>query len=80
MNIGIPGQWEHRRVKEAEAHVIKTALAPGCGPPRVEIDTPDQAKPYLDMGVRHFCMGWDVGILFDWFKSNGAKLRAMMGA
>jgi hypothetical protein len=37
-------------------------------------------KPYLDMGVRHFCMGWDVGILFDWFTSNGAKLRAMMGA
>jgi hypothetical protein len=28
--------------------------------------------------ARHFCMGWDVGILFDWFKSNGAKLRAMM--
>lgn len=32
------------------------------------------------MGVRHVCMGWDVGILFDWFKENGAKLRAMMGA
>jgi len=48
--------------------------------PRVEIDTPDQAKPYLDMGVKHFCMGCDVGILFDWFKGNGAKLRAMMGA
>jgi len=31
------------------------------------------------MGVKHFCMGWDVGILFDWFKGNGAKLRAMMG-
>jgi len=27
-----------------------------------------------------YCMGWDVGILFDWFKGNGAKLRAMMGA
>jgi hypothetical protein len=66
-------------VKEAEAHVIKTALRLGLAP-RVEIDAPDQARPYLDMGVRHFCMGWDVGILFDWFKSNGAKLRAMMGA
>jgi 2-keto-3-deoxy-L-rhamnonate aldolase RhmA len=79
MSIGIPGQWEHPRVKEAEAHVIKTALRLGVAP-RVEIDTPDQARPYLDMGVRHFCMGWDVGILFDWFKSSGAKLRAMMGA
>ena len=45
----------------------------------MEIDTPDQAQPYLDMGVRHFSMGWDVGMLFDRFKSNGAKLRAMMG-
>jgi len=76
MSIGIPGQWDHPRVKEAEAHVIKTALRLGVAP-RVEIDTPDQARPYLDMGVRHFCMGWDVGILFDWFKSNGATLRAM---
>ena len=24
--------------------------------------------------------GFVVGILFDWFKGNGAKLRAMMGA
>ena len=79
MSIGIPGPWEHPRVKEAEAHVIKTALRLGVAP-RVENDTPEQALPYLEVGVRHFCMGWDVGILFDWFKSNGAKLRAMMGA
>jgi hypothetical protein len=32
------------------------------------------------MGVRHFCMGWRVGILFGWFETNGAKLRAMRGA
>src|SRR4026209_878547 len=78
MSIGIPGQWDHPRVKEAGVHVTKTALRLGVAP-RVEIDTPEQARPYLDMGVRHFCMGWDVGILFDWFKSNGAKLRAMVG-
>ncbi len=59
--------------------MIKTALRLGVAP-RVEIDTSDQAKPYLDMGVKHFCMGGDVGILFDWFTGNGAKLRAMMGA
>jgi 4-hydroxy-2-oxoheptanedioate aldolase len=46
----------------------------------VEIDHPDQARRYLDMGVRHFCMGWDVGILFDWFKSQGAAIRAMVKA
>jgi 4-hydroxy-2-oxoheptanedioate aldolase len=59
--------------------VIKTALRLGVAP-RVEIDHPDQARRYLDMGVRHFCMGWDVGILFDWFKSQGAGIRAMVMA
>jgi len=44
--------------------------------------TRDHSHPShaTDMGVKHSCMGWDVGILFDWFKGNGAKLRAMMGA
>jgi 4-hydroxy-2-oxoheptanedioate aldolase len=79
MSIGIPGQWDHARVKEAEAHVIKTALRLGVAP-QVEIDTPEQATPYLDMAVRHFYMGWDVDILFDWFKTNGAKLRTLVGA
>ena len=32
MSIGIPGQWDHPRVKEAEVHVIKTALRLGRGP------------------------------------------------
>ena len=77
MSIGLAGQWDHPRVQEAETHVIKTALRLGVAP-RVEIDHPDQARRYLDMGVRHFCMGWDVGILFDWFKSQGAAIRAMV--
>ena len=79
MSIGLAGQWDHPRVQEAETHVIKTALRLGVAP-RVEIDHPDQARRYLDMGVRHFCMGWDVGILFDWFKSQGAAIRAMVKA
>jgi 4-hydroxy-2-oxoheptanedioate aldolase len=58
-------------------HVIKTALRLGVAP-RVEIDRPEQARPYLDMGVRHFCMGWDVGILMEWFKAEGTALRAMV--
>lgn len=57
MSIGNPGAVDHPRVKEAELHVIKTALRLGVAP-RVEIDTPEQAKPYLDLGVRHFCIGW----------------------
>ena len=27
------------------------------------------------MGVRHFCIGWDVAILFEWFKQSGQAMR-----
>ena len=31
--------------------------------PRIEIGEVDQAKRYIDLGVRHFCIGWDRFIL-----------------
>lgn len=71
------GQWDHPRVVEAERRMIRAALAAGIAP-RVEISRPDQAKQYLDLGVRHFCMGWDVEILFDWFKREGDTMRNML--
>ena len=46
--------------------------------PRAEISHPEQAKPYLDQGVRHFCMGWDVEILFEWFKREGESMRKIL--
>ncbi len=50
-------------------------------PPRAEIQTVDQAKEFLDMGVRHFSIGTDITILFGWWKENGEKLwKAMEGA
>jgi len=79
MSIGLAGQWSHPRVVEAERHVIRTALRMGIAP-RAEISRPSEAKAYLDLGVRHFCMGWDVSILFDWFKAEGGALRDLLRA
>ncbi len=78
MGIGLAGQWNHPRVVEAERHVIRTALRMGVAP-RAEISHPSEAKAYLDLGVRHFCMGWDVSVLFDWLKSEGRALRDLLG-
>ena len=78
MSLGIPGQWDHPKVKEAERHVIATALKMGIAP-RAEIAHPDDAGKYLDMGVKHFCIGWDVGILFNWWKTNGKAMREILG-
>jgi hypothetical protein len=44
-------------------------------PPRVEIASPDDARAYLDMGVRHFSLGTDLAILYGWWKSSGEALR-----
>ena len=78
MSIGLAGQWGHPKVKEAERYVIETALKMGVAP-RAEIASPNDAKKYLDMGVKHFCIGWDVSILFNWFKEAGQAMRGILG-
>jgi 4-hydroxy-2-oxoheptanedioate aldolase len=74
MSIGLAGQWGHPKVKEAERYTIKTALKMGVAP-RVELRDFKDAKPYLKMGVRHFCIGWDVDILFRWCREQGAAFE-----
>lgn len=78
MSIGLPGQFSHPRVKEAERRTIETALKKGVAP-RAEISRPDQAKYYTDLGVRHFCVGTDMSILFSWFRETGQGMRDMLG-
>src|SRR4029077_8245823 len=79
MSIGKPAQYNHPEVVEAEQHVIRTALKKGKNP-RVELRDPGQAQKYLDMGVKHFCIGWAVGILADWWDTKGAEMRKMLRA
>ena len=74
MSVGRAGQRGSAEIKAVERKVIETSLKMGV-PPRAEINTADQAKYYLDMGVRHFCIGTDVNILFDWWKAHGDSVR-----
>jgi 2-keto-3-deoxy-L-rhamnonate aldolase RhmA len=77
MSIGVTGQRSHADVKRAERKTIETALAKRLHP-RVELADITQAAPYLEMGVKHFCIGWDVRILHDWWRANGEGMRAML--
>ena len=77
MSIGVTGQRNHPQVKQAERKTIETALKKGLHP-RVELGDITQAAPYLEMGVKHFCIGWDVRILHDWWRANGEGMRAML--
>jgi len=77
MNIGRPGERNSDEVLAVEKHVIETSLKMGVHP-RAEIGSPDEAERYLEMGVKHFSIGTDIGILFQWFKSNGEALRKVV--
>jgi 2-keto-3-deoxy-L-rhamnonate aldolase RhmA len=77
MSIGRPGEKKSPEVKAVERKVFETALKMGV-PPRAEIASVDQAKYYLDLGVRHFNIGTDLSILHNWWKTNGDELRKIV--
>lgn len=79
MSIGKTGQYGHPDVLAAETKTIQTALKKGLHP-RVELRDPSQAGRYLEMGVKHFCIGWDVRILADWWDTKGAEMRKLLRA
>ncbi len=79
MSIGIPGQFGDPRIREAERYTIETALEKGI-PPRVELGDFKDAERYLKMGVKHFCIGWDVRVIFQYCKEQGAAFgKALRG-
>ena len=79
VSIGKAGQKSDPEVVAAHDKVFKEAIAAGVAA-RAEIQSPDEARRYLDMGVRHFSIGTDISILHGWWKSNGEDLwRAING-
>jgi 4-hydroxy-2-oxoheptanedioate aldolase len=74
MSIGKSGQSGSKEIKDTERRVFETAIKMGV-PPRAEIGTADQAKYYLDLGVRDFCIGTDISILYSWWRQHGDELR-----
>jgi len=77
MSIGLPGEMNHPKVKEAEFKVIEKALEKGIVP-RVELFNVEDAEKYLELGVRHFCIGYDIVILNNWIIKNVSKLKELL--
>ena len=77
MSIGKAGQRGSDGIQAAERRVFETALKMGVSP-RAEIGSVEQAKRYLDMGVKHFCIGTDISILYSWWKEHGDGLRKIV--
>jgi len=79
ISIGKPGQAQDPQVQKAHRDMIEMALKKGVAP-RVEIASFEQAKPFVEMGVRHFCIGWDTGIIFQWCRRQGEGMRELLAS
>ena len=65
-------------IKEAERYVIETCLKKGVTP-RIELESLENVEYYRGLGVKHFRIGTDVGILRRFWRENGSRLREMLG-
>ena len=80
MGIGKAGEWQSPEMKIIERRGFETALKMGV-PPRAEINSANEAKYFLNTGVRHFCIGTDINILWNRGRQHGDALRkALSGA
>ena len=86
MSIGLAGEFSHPKVREAEEHTIKLSLKYDKHP-RAELGSnytsgaagfEKSLKRYSDLGVRDYCIGFDVSILLDWMRAYGGLTRKML--
>jgi 4-hydroxy-2-oxoheptanedioate aldolase len=73
-SIGRTGEFQHPEVVAAEQLVIERAKEHGVAA-RVELNDASDADRYLDIGVKHFNIGFDVRTLFDWYCREGSVMQ-----
>ena len=77
ISIGKPGQVRSPEVQEAHRYMIETASRMGVAP-RVEVGGFEQAAPFVEMGVRHFCIGWDTSVIADWCRRQSEGMADLL--
>ena len=78
MSIGKPGQARGQEVQEAHSHVLKTALKFGVQP-RPSIGSVEDMDRFIDMGIKHFCIGTDLGTIYKWAQDLAPAFRERIG-
>jgi len=76
ISIGKPGEGQHPDVQKAHRKMIEMALKKGVHP-RVELGSVDGMQPFLDMGARHFCIGWDIFVIAEWCRKQGENWKKL---
>jgi 4-hydroxy-2-oxoheptanedioate aldolase len=78
VNTGRVGKMSSPEIQRKQKEIIELALKKGVHP-RVEIHDFEQAREFIDMGVRHFCIGWDLFTIYQWCQKQGEGLRRLLG-
>ncbi len=74
---GEPELMGTEEIREIEETVIRKSIEYGVAP-RIEIGAVEQAPRYLDLGVRHFCIGWDRFVMQSGLAALGRGLRTLV--
>lgn len=77
MSTGFAGQRAAPEVKAAEEKVFKACAKYGIRP-RAEIGSPEDAKRYMDWGVKDFSIGTDIAVLYQAMKKMGDQMRELL--
>ncbi|MBN1685238.1 MAG: hypothetical protein JW852_01210 [Spirochaetales bacterium] len=78
VSMGMADRMQSAEVQNAQKEMVKKALAKGVHP-RVEIGGYEEAKPWLDLGVRHFCIGWDIVTIAAWCTEQAEGMKKLLG-
>jgi len=74
---GQPNLMHTHAIRPFEELVIQKSIEFGLAP-RIEIASVDQAQRYIDLGVRHFCVGWDRFIYQSALASIGEGMQKLL--
>jgi len=74
MNSGWNFSEHKAEVRDVEKRMIEIALAKGVAP-RCEINHAEEAKPYIALGVKDFCLGDELRNNTIYWNSEGKALR-----
>ena len=77
MSVGRMRQLPPEENAEIRNYIFKTALSNGIQP-RAEINHPDDAEEYTELGVKHFAIGTDLHMIYGWLNESAGGLRELL--
>lgn len=77
MSCGFNSKDHMEEVRAAERRMIEAALRHKVRP-RCEIDSAEQAKYYMSLGVKDFALGYEIRIKMNFWQSQGDALRELL--